>query len=307
MDAKVQDVLAQLRHLQSSIDLSILKLSEPITAAAASSSSSSGDVLSKQQQQQQRTSDASNASLDGPTPAGLAADLAHYKELFAKLRFSYVEQVTKEKFIRGIVRDPPLVVALQENLDLERDNAEAKSQLKVLKLEVADTVAALEARGRQLCRRHAGIKEGARRLETVPAACAALEARIAALREEHGDNNYNLDDANLDSSNPRNPSLALPLAGTAALVARRRDEQLRLARELETLHARAPRRRREADMLRAELLPLEARRQSSLAAAREARRRRDAALGGAADDLERRARWWRASEAVLRQVLDLEA
>ncbi len=41
------------------------------------------------------------------------------QELFSKLRFSYLEQVTKEKFIRAIVGDPPLVVEHQENVELE--------------------------------------------------------------------------------------------------------------------------------------------------------------------------------------------
>ncbi|KAG3176539.1 hypothetical protein PC129_g25549, partial [Phytophthora cactorum] len=121
MDNKNTDVvLATLEQLQSTNDISIIKLSEPIL------SSTLQDV-------RQRTSDASNASLDAPTPAGLEADLAHYKELFAKLRFSYVEQVTKEKFIRAIVGDPPLIVTMQENLDLEKENALAKSELKALK------------------------------------------------------------------------------------------------------------------------------------------------------------------------------
>ncbi|KAH6605600.1 hypothetical protein Trco_004753 [Trichoderma cornu-damae] len=274
-------VLETLRRLQSSNELSIIKLSEPI------SNSTPHDA-------RQRISDASSTSLDGgPSPASLDADLIHYKELFAKLRFSYVEQVTKEKFIRAIVGDPPLIVTLQENLDLERENAEAKAQLKNLKLEVADMVADLEERGRELSKRYEKIQLETVRLGELPAKAVELENRIRELRDEH-------------EPSEADPNLRLPLAKTLSLVSKRKAEQQELARELEALQSKVPRKRKEAERLQAELQPLEAKRQSSTTAAREARRRKEAALGGVADDLEQRARWWRASESMLRQVLDIE-
>ncbi|KAH0494841.1 hypothetical protein TgHK011_008426 [Trichoderma gracile] len=273
-------VLETLRRLQSSNQLSIIKLSESI------SSSTPNDAP-------QRISDASNTSLDSPSPTSLEADLIHYKELFAKLRFSYVEQVTKEKFIRAIVGDPPLIVTLQENLDLERENAEAKAQLKNLKLEVADLVADLERRGRELSKRYENIQLETARLEELPAKIAELEKRIKELKSQQ-------------ESSESDPNLRLPLTKTLGLVSKRKAEQQELARELEALRAKVPRKRKEAERLQAELLPLEAKRQSSTTAAREARRRKEAALGGVADDLEQRARWWRASESMLKQVLDIK-
>jgi hypothetical protein len=75
------------------------------------------------------------------------------QELFTKLRLSYVEQVTKEKFLRAIVGDPPLFVEQQENIELEAQLAEAKAALKRQKTEVAELVAALEERARDLSRR----------------------------------------------------------------------------------------------------------------------------------------------------------
>ncbi|KAH0529094.1 hypothetical protein TsFJ059_003886 [Trichoderma semiorbis] len=280
MSAKtLAQVLETLRRLQSSNELSIIKLSESI------SNSTPNDTLN-------RISDASNTSLDGPSPTSLDADLIHYKELFAKLRFSYVEQVTKEKFIRAIVGDPPLIVTLQENLDLERENAEAKAQLKNLKLEVADLVSDLEKRGRDLSKRYENIQLETVRLEELPAKIVELESRIKELKDKH-------------ESSESDPNLRLPLTKTLSLVAKRKAEQQELARELEALQAKVPRKRKEAERLQAELQPLEVKRQSSTTAAREARRRKEAALGGVADDLEQRARWYRASESMLKQVLDI--
>jgi hypothetical protein len=80
-----------------------------------------------------------------------------------------------------------------------------------------------------------------------------------------------------------------------------------LEREVESLGAQVlPRKRKEVERLRVEVGALENRRANSLAAAREAKRRRENAQGGVEDELEARGRWYRASETVLRQVLDLE-
>lgn len=75
------------------------------------------------------------------------------QELFSKLRFSYLEQVTKEKFLRAIVGDPPQIIEHQENVELEAQLVAVKADLKVQKEEVAGIVEELEARGRELSHR----------------------------------------------------------------------------------------------------------------------------------------------------------
>ncbi|KAF4468079.1 hypothetical protein FALBO_5040 [Fusarium albosuccineum] len=278
---KAQEALEALDQIQSTRQISIIKLSEPISSSTP-------------QDARQRTSDASNSSLDAPTPASLAADLAHYKELFAKLRFSYVQQVTKEKFIRAIVGDPPMIVTMEENLELEKENAAAKKQLKELKTEVADMVTDLEQRGIELSKKYENVLLETTKLREMPTKIEELEAQIEQLR------------ASQEVPKGTSPSMNLPLAKTLDLVNQRKREQQELARELESLQAKVPRKRKEAERLQIELQPLETKRQNSATAAREARRRKEAALGGAADDLEERARWWRASEGVLTQVLDIK-
>ncbi|OAA72111.1 hypothetical protein ISF_01184 [Cordyceps fumosorosea ARSEF 2679] len=276
--AKAQDVLKALTRHQAHHEISIIKLSEPITSYSA-------------EEPRQRTSDASNSALEGPTPAGLEADLAHYSELFSKLRFSYVEQVTKEKFIRAIVGDPPLIVSMRENLELETQNLAAKAELKKLKQDVASMVDDLEHKARELSQQYASIQLETARLEELPTKIRDLEARVAELKASR---------ATADS----NPELNLPLSKTRQLVSRRQAEQQQVTRELKALQSKVPHKRKEVERLEAELGPLETKRQNSRAAAREAKRRREAALGGVGDDLEQRARWWRASESILTQLLD---
>lgn len=61
--------------------------------------------------------------------------------------------MTKEKFLRAIVGDPPLVVGHSENVELEAQLAEAKAELQKRKEEVRVMVEEMEKMGRELARR----------------------------------------------------------------------------------------------------------------------------------------------------------
>lgn len=273
------EVLETLLDIQNSHDLSIIKLSEPISGAL-------------KQNGEKRTSDVSAEVFENPTPASLKADLAHYKELFSKLRFSYLEQVTKEKFIRAIVGDPPLVVEHQENVELEESLAVAKSALKAQKTEVAELVAELEARGGELCRKYENIQMQTTQLQELPEKIEVLKLSIEELKAAQQPGS--------------NPTLNLPLEKTLALVEERERERAELDRQLEQLQAMLPRKTRELERLNAELQPLEVKRLGSTASAREAKRRKEEALGGVGDDLEERGRWWRGVESGLKGMLGVE-
>ncbi|KAI1169587.1 hypothetical protein F4777DRAFT_203049 [Nemania sp. FL0916] len=277
------EILAELQALVAHQEITILKLSEPISTEIA-----------QLQANPQRTSDISNASaLDATTPASLEADLTHYRELFAKLRFSYVEQVTKEKFIRAIVGDPPLIVSAQENVELERRNVDAKATLKTLKNEVADMVAELEGKAKSLSERYERVKVETVKLEELPGKLSELENVVRELK------------AGREESLHPNPELNMPLAKTVDLLEARKRERDDLDRQLAQLQSQVPRKQKELERLHAELQPLETKRQNSTAAAKEARRRKEAALGGVEDDLEERGRWYRSAETGLKEMLEI--
>ncbi|GAB1312114.1 Kinetochore protein Sos7 coiled-coil domain-containing protein [Madurella fahalii] len=301
-------VLSALEGLQSASgqEITILKLSEPISSAISSSTLSDANAnANANTNPPARTSDVSTTSLDAPTPSSLEADLAHYKELFAKLRFSYVEQVTKEKFIRAIVGDPPLIVTPQENADLEACNAAAKAELKALKTDVAAMVSGLEARARDLAARYERVRADAAAVAELPGKIAALEERVAELRAAQAPRGRGPGEEDGGSTAA---GMDLPLGKTLELVDSKRRELAALERRLEQLGGQVPRKRKEAERLRGEVAALETRKANSAAAAREAKRRREnAQQGGVEDELEARGRWYRASETVLRQVLGLQA
>ncbi len=276
-------VLTKLQSLAAGQEITILKLSEPISAA-----------VTQAQDLHQRISDISTSSLDATTPSSLEADLTHYRELFSKLRFSYIEQVTKEKFIRAIVGDPPLIVSPQENVDLEKENLEAKAMLKALKTEVAGMITELEEKAKDLSQKYEKVKVETVQLTELPGKLEELESTVAELKE-----------ARAKGSNP-NPEMNLPLARTADLLEMKKRRKAELERQLEQLQSQVPRKKKELDRLQAELQPLETKRQNSMTAAKEAQRRKEAALGGVEDDLEERGRWYKTAEGGLRQVLEIE-
>lgn len=290
-----EEVLEALAETQNSYEFSIIKISEPV----------SGPLL---QNPGERTSDASADVFDNPSPASLEADLAHYKvrfflqtcphslnldqELFSKLRFSYLEQVTKEKFIRAIVGDPPLVVEHQENVELEETLAVSKAALKAQKTEVAELVTELEKQGRELARKYEAIRLQTTQLQELPERIEELQASVDTLKATQAPGS--------------NPTLNMPLEKTLDLVEERKKERAELDRQLEQLQVMVPRKTKELERLNAELQPLEVKRLGSTASANEAKRRKEDALGGVGDDLEERGRWWRGVESGLKGMLGVE-
>ncbi|KAH0565511.1 hypothetical protein GP486_001085 [Trichoglossum hirsutum] len=271
-----EEVLSKLSELQDSHELSIIKISEPISAANDAPGNRSSDI-------------SADAAIDSPTPATLEADLTHYRELFSKLRFSYLEQVTKERFLRAIVGDPPLIVEHQENVELEQQLAETKSALKAQKLKVAQLVVELEEK------EYLSITQQLTLLHTLPSQIENLQSSIAALQAAHP-----------PPSSPISASQTLPLPATISLLSSQKAELSLLDHQLNSLQATLPRKTRELERLEAELRPLESKKLGSLAGAREARRRKEEAAGGVADDLEMRGRWWRGVEAGLKELLDVD-
>ena len=116
-------LLTSLQRAQQSQPLSILHLAEPILE-------SQQHPRETQSPAPTRPSNASSLSPSQLTPSTLSADLQHYKDLFSKLRFSYLEQVTKEKYLRSIVGDPPVLVTPAENVELEQKLVGMKRELK---------------------------------------------------------------------------------------------------------------------------------------------------------------------------------
>lgn len=215
------------------------------------------------------------------------------QELFKKLRFSYMEQVTKERFLRAITSETPIFIEPQENAELEAKLAEEKVVLKAQKEEVAKMIVALEARGRELAKRHEQVQLRKSQLNELPEHIASLETTIAELKTLHP-----------SPKKSENPSLNLSLRDTVSLLGERESELTSLDSALGILQSLIPRKARELERLEAELQPLQNQKKFAVAQAKEARKRREE---GGVDELEQKGRWYKASYTALAKSLGVES
>ncbi|KAJ5726060.1 uncharacterized protein N7483_007417 [Penicillium malachiteum] len=263
--------------------LSIIRIAEPIS-----------EIGDTKQSPSKRRSDVSISNLSDPTPASLKADLTHYKELFSKLRFSYLEQVTKEKFLRAIVGDPPLVVGHNENVELEIQLAGVKAELKARKEEARVMIEEMEKMSRDLASRYKNVEIQETQLTDLPESIENLESTIAGLRAKQV--------ASMDTSNPRS-SQNLTLPATMELLSEREAELAALNRQIAAVQNSLPRKTREAEAIERECSVLERRKEEAIMQAREARRKKQK---GETDGTEEMGKWYRGAEETLKEMVGIE-
>nr|OQO25537.1 hypothetical protein B0A51_06575 [Rachicladosporium sp. CCFEE 5018] len=250
------DVDTALSRLQAPSRLSILTLSQPLLEPPTPN---------------KRASDVS----ENPdrTPSALQADLVHYQELFAKLRFSYVEQVTKERFLRAVTASPPKFVNGAQNAELEAELKDMKAGLKDKKAEVRAIIGELEEKGGSWSRE--------------------LQARIEELESA----------AQTDSPHPTKPELSMGLQPTLELLSGKEAKLTDLDARIASLQREQPEKQRIISGLESELEPLRLRKEAAIKSANEAKRGKE--NGGLGDDLELQGRWLRGVEAGLKGMLEV--
>jgi len=202
--------------------------------------------------------------------------------------------VTKEKFLRAVVGDPPLYISASENAALESRLLPTKATLKAQKIEVAELVADLESRGRELSRRYQQVQLQTAQLGNLPEQIEGLKSTIARLQA---------------AQEPKtdNPLLGMPLTKTLEVLAEKDAESAKLDREIEELRTAAERRMRELDRMQTELEPLRAQKTRAVNDAQDAQTRKAQGISGLGDDLEQRGRWLRGVETTMRSILEAGA
>lgn len=274
------DVSSALSQLRQPTTLSILHLSEPLLTTNENANNSNND-----------SQDASyTQSINAPS--SLSADLVHYRDLFSKLRFSYVEQVTKERFLRAVIADQPEFVSAEDNAELEERLKADKAELKAKKEEVRALIGELEAQGRQLAQRYEQIQLRTSQLESLPSEIAELEQVIGRLKD-------------VQEPKSEDAELSLPLQPTMDLLRQREQELQSVDLEIARLQAALPAKKAEVSRLQDELAPIQMRKIKAVEEAKEARRRREGGGNGEADELEEKGRWLRGVEGSLKAMLEV--
>lgn len=274
------DVSSALSQLRQPTTLSILHLSEPLLTTNGNANNSNND-----------SQDAAYTQLMN-APSSLSADLVHYRDLFSKLRFSYVEQVTKERFLRAVIADQPEFVSAEDNAELEERLKTDKAELKAKKEEVRALIGELEAQGRQLAQRYEQIQLRTSQLESLPSEIAELEQVISRLKD-------------VQEPKSEDAELSLPLQPTMDLLRQREQELQSVDLEIARLQAALPAKKAEVSRLQDELAPIQMRKNKAVEEAKEARRRREGGGNGEADELEEKGRWLRGVEGSLKAMLEV--
>ena len=134
-------------------------------------------------------------------------------------------------------------------------------------------------------------------LSTLPDSIANLESRIAAMRASQA---TMADASDLSSTSP---SQKLPLPATLSLLTEREAELAALDRQLTTVQATLPRKKREAEVMERELVVLERKKEEAQAQLQEAKRKK---REGESDGLEEMGRWYRGVETSLKHLVNVK-
>ena len=314
MTEQIDSCLQLLDRLGNQYDLSLQKLSEPLSNTRAESRSQADRLPAEQNVASIRISDASSngdngSSSQDPTPASLEADLTHYRDLFTKLRFSYTSQVTKEKFLRTLVSENPFSnhYSSSTNAALESSLAELKTTLQTQKAFVNELTTRLEDQARALSKRQVAVEERTEELTRIPEKIDQLQEEIQTLRLEMrdllGDGDLGETQGVTADDRKRRPELFLGLEATVGLVEQREEQIHELDQQMQEVVALRARKEKELKKLQDELSNAEEVKDQAIRAASEARKREEEGKSGVDDEVEQQGRWLSGVETTMRGLL----
>ncbi|KAJ3332944.1 hypothetical protein HDU76_012513 [Blyttiomyces sp. JEL0837] len=84
-------------------------------------------------------------------PKNMEAELGFHKELFSKLKFNFLEQTTKETFLKRVLAVPPQWCTPDDLKEAEAKNEELKVRLKAFKAETEEAKESLRELVDQVC------------------------------------------------------------------------------------------------------------------------------------------------------------
>ena len=222
--------------------------------------------------------------------------------------------MTKEKYLRGIVGDPPIVVSHQDNLDLEADVKMQKEGLQRKKRDVEGLVERLEGEARGVAGRVEGVEKGRREMEMVLERVGELERREGELRGVWGEKMEGLRAAGVlqgvdgegadalqlaglgSDTDATRPRQHLSLTQTQSTIQQRRQETHDMDLQIAELQRQLSVQMRECETAERDLDGLERRKDEAVLAAREARSVKEE---GGRDQVAELGRWYRGVEAVM--------
>ncbi|KAI5820468.1 hypothetical protein BZA77DRAFT_384202 [Pyronema omphalodes] len=175
----------------------------------------------------------SDLSITDADPVALDYELVHYRNLFQRLKFSYLEQIAKEKFVRTITDDNRVFPEAEENDALVEKVMAAKNEWKQSKRELEAMVDRVKGLGERIAPAYEDLMKELKRAETRKAETAEMRNIISTY----------------ESTSDNRPGMNLPLAETLKHIEVAELTVKALESELESIQAALPEKKRRLDEL----------------------------------------------------------
>ncbi|KAI8135769.1 hypothetical protein DUD61_000564 [Geotrichum candidum] len=245
------------------------------------------------------------AAIAGTDPTQIDRAITHQHEQFKNLKLAYLEQETKEKFVRAVVGDPPLVVEASDIAEVETSNAAKKQQLRALKTACAEMEEETVVRARDVVVDHARMQSEAAEVMELIKELRAMEREAADLEAKHQQKQRELK-GDAEDDTPTDPELTLPYEDMQRLV----ETYTQQTRDLEAatrapLAAKAEEKERELQAVTRGVVDLRQQRARAESAARESAAARERELARGLGEKEAVAQWHRNMLIVLERTLGI--
>ncbi|EPY50889.1 Bfr1 binding protein [Schizosaccharomyces cryophilus OY26] len=133
----------------------------------------------------QALAESASSSVNEQSGLSTEQELKKYKEFFSQLKFSYIEQGTKERYLRAILDDPPLLVEPEDNEKLESTISELKFRLKQRKDEVESLKKEIVSECNEIAQKYDATLKESKEAKTLLAELRTLEKELQDLDQDN--------------------------------------------------------------------------------------------------------------------------
>ncbi|ANB13566.1 hypothetical protein AWJ20_1862 [Sugiyamaella lignohabitans] len=118
-------------------------------------------------------------------PRQFDLDIQRYEELFDTRKLTYLEQETKERFLRAIINDPPFFVEQWDMKDVEEKTKGKKLRLKEEKAKSKELLAGLDKQARDIYSEYKLVNATNERTNTLYREIDEMQREFQRLQEEY--------------------------------------------------------------------------------------------------------------------------
>lgn len=232
-----------------------------------------------------------------PNPTVLPQEIQKHIEQFENLKVTYLEQETKEKFLRSIISDPPVLVEQSNVEEIEAENKQKKANLKKQKAQVNEVQRQLDLLSRQLCADYEDLSTKAKEANEMSKEMESMQAEIDRLTKQ---------EEALELPALEDPDMNLPAPELNRLAEEYGKQKQEIDQTLSELTSQSiPQSREEHNQLKQEVSRLEKEKSHAEKMAQEMVQLREEEMQKGRIHNETTAQWYRSLIHILEQILGI--